>query len=332
MTTRNRIQIGLRYDFRSLDDGGRSHRYREALEQCAWADTLGFDYVRLNEHHGAADGYLPSPLVVAAAIGARTESLAVRISLLVLPLHDPVRVAEDAAVADLICGGRLELAVGAGYVPSEFDMFGRSRDDRVALLESGIEVLRKSWKGKPFDFNGRRVTVTPRPTHGEIPIYLGGTTKGAARRAARIADGFEPSSADLAVHYEAERARLGRTNGDPRARAVASGKLRFLFIADDPAAAWNVIGPYALHEVNSYSRWAAEAAMDEHPYPALDTVEQLRETGIYQIMTPDECVDHGKTLADGESIEFHPMMGGLPLDAGWSSLRLFASSVLPRLT
>ena len=174
---RSRIRVGLRYDFRSLSDHGRSERYRAALDQCAWADSLGFDYVRLNEHHGADDGYLPSPLVVAAAVGARTESLTIRTSLVILPLHDPLRIAEDAAVADLVCGGRLELAVGAGYVPSEFEMFGRSRDARVTRLEDGVAVLRRAWTGESFTYAGRTVRVTPRPTNGSIPIYLGGTTK-----------------------------------------------------------------------------------------------------------------------------------------------------------
>jgi alkanesulfonate monooxygenase SsuD/methylene tetrahydromethanopterin reductase-like flavin-dependent oxidoreductase (luciferase family) len=262
---RNRIRLGLRYDFRSLSDAGRSERYRAAVDQCAWADSLGFDYVRLNEHHGAEDGYLPSPLVVAAAIGARTESLTVRTSLVVLPLHDPLRIAEDAAVADLVSGGRLELAVGAGYVPSEFEMFGRSRDERVTRLEDGVAVLRQAWTGEPFTYAGRTVWVTPRPTNGSIPVYLGGTTKGAARRAARIADGFEPSSADLAIYYEAERARLGRLDGDPRTRAVATGTLRFLHVAEDPETAWAVVGPHALHEMRSYARCAATLAGQPKP-------------------------------------------------------------------
>jgi alkanesulfonate monooxygenase SsuD/methylene tetrahydromethanopterin reductase-like flavin-dependent oxidoreductase (luciferase family) len=202
----------------------------------------------------------------------------------------------------------------------------------VTRLEDGVAVLRQAWTGEPFTYAGRTVRVTPRPTNGSIPIYLGGTTKGAARRAARIADGFEPSSADLAIYYQAERARLGRLDGDPRTRAVATGTLRFLHVAEDPETAWAVVGPHALHEMRSYARWAAEAAMAEHPYPALTSIAELRETGIYRIVTPEECYQHAISIAPGEAIEFHPLMGGMPIEEGWESLRLFAGKVLPRLT
>src|SRR4051812_3445368 len=88
--------------------------YSAMLEHVAFADRHGFDRVLFSEHHDADDGYCPSPLVAAAAAAARTRRLKIRIQALILPLHDPLRVAEDAAILDIVSGGRLEIVIGAG--------------------------------------------------------------------------------------------------------------------------------------------------------------------------------------------------------------------------
>ena len=102
--------FGLRYDLRSAPGSvvAKPALYRAALEQCAWADRLGFAMVTLSEHHGSPDGYLPSPLVMAAAIAARTERLRIMISTLVATLYDPVRLAEDFAVLDNLSNASAE--------------------------------------------------------------------------------------------------------------------------------------------------------------------------------------------------------------------------------
>lgn len=323
------MRIGLRYDLRCLEDAERAARYRAALDQSEFADEHGFDYVRLNEHHGAPDGYLPSPLVAAAAVGARTSRLKVRVTVLLLPLHDPIRVAEDAAVADLFSGGRLELVVGAGYVPREFELFGRELSDRVGLLEAGIGTLRAAWAGEPVGAHG--VTVTPRPAGGRIPLYVGGSTKAAARRAARIGDGFEPSAEELGAEYERERARLGRTDCDPHARPTAVGVMRFMHVARDPEAAWEQIASHALHEMNSYGEWAQQSAKSAPAYRPVSDIAEVVASGIYRVVTPEECVAYARTLGADNTIELHPLMGGMPIELGWESLRLFVDEVLPVL-
>ncbi|GIR69644.1 MAG: hypothetical protein CM15mP74_08950 [Halieaceae bacterium] len=99
--------------------------YSERLDQIARAETMGFDSVWLTEHHFCDDGYTPSPLVIHAAIAARTERMRLGTNLMLLPLADPVRIAEDAATLSLISGGRFDLGVGIGYRQLEFDQFGR---------------------------------------------------------------------------------------------------------------------------------------------------------------------------------------------------------------
>jgi alkanesulfonate monooxygenase SsuD/methylene tetrahydromethanopterin reductase-like flavin-dependent oxidoreductase (luciferase family) len=94
--------------------------YRAALEQSTWADDLGFDNVTLMEHHASIDGYLPSPMILGAGIAGVTKRLTLRLCLVLLPLYDPLRAAEDLAVLDVVSQGRLELTVGLGYREEEY--------------------------------------------------------------------------------------------------------------------------------------------------------------------------------------------------------------------
>ena len=119
------VKLSLSYEMRIPDFGPPGEAlYEAALDQCEWADGLGFDSVTLSEHHASPDGYMPSPLIMASAVGARTKRMRISISLILLPFYHPHRLAEDAAVCDLICGGRLDLMFGAGYREEEFDMYG----------------------------------------------------------------------------------------------------------------------------------------------------------------------------------------------------------------
>lgn len=319
------VRLSLRYDLRAPEFGTPADTlYAAALEQCAWADGVGFDTVSLSEHHGSDDGYCPSPLIMAAAVTARTTSLRVLVAALVLPLHDPVRLAEDLAVLDLVSGGRVDLVIGAGYRPEELAMFGRTLEERVALVEEGVAVLRTAWTGEPFEHHGRPARVTPRPKRpGGPTLLLGGATKAAARRAARLGDGFLPVDPSLWPVYAEERARLGLDPGPP---PPPPGPL-FLHVADDPDRAWASIAPHALHETNSYGRWLTSAEGIAR-YTPTDDADGLRAAGIYAVLTPDECI--AMATASG-SLGLHPLMGGMSPDLAWESLDLVASKVLPAL-
>jgi alkanesulfonate monooxygenase SsuD/methylene tetrahydromethanopterin reductase-like flavin-dependent oxidoreductase (luciferase family) len=324
----------LRYDLRAPAFGAPAAAlYAAALEQSAFGDAHGFDSVQLSEHHGSDDGYLPSPLVLAAAIAGRTRRIRLEISALILPLHDPLRVAEDVAVLDLASGGRVDLVIGAGYVPAEFEMFEREIRDRPRLVEEGMEALVRAWTGEPFEYRGRTVRVTPRPHQRPRPtLALGGSSPAAARRAARLADRFVPALPHLWKPYRAERERLGL----PVPPGGRVGPL-FLHVSEDPDRAWVEIAPHALHEVNAYGRWMT-AAGSAGPYrrggdpggPTEDA-EALRASGLYRVLTPDACVALAAELGEHGTLLLHPLMGGLAPELGWSSLELFAKSVLPRI-
>src|SRR5215467_14374957 len=172
--------IGLRYDLRVPPFAGTTHaaQYAACLEQCAWADERGFDFVALSEHHGVDDGYLPAPITLAAAIAGRTRRLPINIAAVLVPLHDPVRLAEELAVLALASGGRVSVIAGLGYRAEEFAMAGVERKARGRLTEEYVDVLRKAWTGEPFEWRGRTVRVTPRPPTPPM-VLMGGSTDAA---------------------------------------------------------------------------------------------------------------------------------------------------------
>ncbi|API58674.1 hypothetical protein BSL82_04575 [Tardibacter chloracetimidivorans] len=324
-------EIWLRYDMRSPAFGTKpEHLCRIALEQAQWADSLGFDVVHLPEHHGIDDGYNPSTLVFASAFAARTKRMRLY-QLLLLPLHDPIRIAEDLAVLDIISGGRTALILGLGYVPSEFAMFGVSLRQRAALMDSKIEALRHALEGEAFTYEGRAIHVTPRPIQRPTPpLYVGGAVAASARRAARLGDGFVPSvmTEELRTIYLEACSQLGKAPGT--IIDSVSGP-QFIFVSEDPERAWCQIAPHALYEANFYANLAAENDIAV-PFTAMEDVAALKASGVYRVVTPAECVDLAAALDErGAAMIFNPLLCGMPEELSWSSLELFASQVLPAI-
>lgn len=247
--------FGLWYDLRNPADPAGTTRsfttlYRQVLDQMVWAESLGIDSVWLTEHHFMDDGYTPSPFVIAGAIGERTERLRVGTNLIVSPLHNPIRLAEDAATLSLLTDGRFDLGVGQGYWEPEFAAFGRSVRNRPSLLEEGVEIIRRCWSGSDEGFTGRRLSkpaLAVSPTPESVPALLvGAMADPAIERAARIADGFLSTQNVHHAPYVAAMDRLGRRSA---ARIYAG---QWVIIADDPEAEWARIGRHALYQINKY--------------------------------------------------------------------------------
>ncbi|NWJ72626.1 LLM class flavin-dependent oxidoreductase [Pseudonocardia sp. ICBG1122] len=186
---------------------GQRRGLRHAVPLAVAAEEAGFDAFWVTEHHGIDDGCLPSPLTLLAGVATATRRITLGTGLLIAPLHDPLRLAEDAAVVDLLSDGRLVLGLGLGYAAHEYRAFGVDPATRGRLLEALVPALRDAWTGRPFSAPAlglHDVRVTPAPGR-RIPVWLGGYAPAAVRRAGRIADGHLVGRGTPEVVADAER-------------------------------------------------------------------------------------------------------------------------------
>lgn len=315
--------IQLRFDMRAPAFGAaREQLYPAAVEMAEYADRHGFFGISISEHHGVEDGYLPSSITLAAAMAARTQQIRLILSAIVVPLHDPLHLAEQIAVLDLLSGGRTVLVAAGGYVPSEFEMFDRDIKKRAAAVEETITTLRKAWTGEPFEFRGRTVRVTPKPLQPYLPILMGGSVPAAAKRAGRLADGFITHIPELYQVYFDEAKAHGK-NPLPYNRPGPG----CVYVAENPDQAWDWVAPHFLHEMNAYGKWSAAAGTDSM-YTPVQSIEQLKASGGYVVVTPKECVELVRKYGN---LLLHPLCGGCPPEIGWRSLELFVEKVLPEV-
>lgn len=324
--------LGLRFDLRVPDFASTTHaaQYAACLEMSEWADRLGLDSIVLQEHHGLSDGYLPAPLTLAGVVLGRTPRIPVSISAVIVPLHDPVRLAEQLAVLDVAAPGRISVIAANGYRAAEFEMAGVEKQGRGALLEECIGVWRRAWTGEPFEWRGREVLVTPAPvTPGGPMVLVGGSSEAAARRAARLRCGFFPSHGDPAhvAAYEDEAQRVGFAEGF----CGAPHGPGFVMVSEDPDATWEQIGPNALWDTQTYESWQDTPLGFLSVAYGAQTWQDVRESGVYRVVTPDECIAIAEEQGDFGSLVLHPLMGGIAPDLAWESLELFEQKVLPRL-
>ncbi len=320
----------LTYDMRAPAFGASARElYAAALDQVAWADDVGFDTIGLGEHHCSDDGYNPSPIPLAAAMGARSKRLELRTSVILAPFYDMARLAEDAAVTQLATNGRLVLGIGGGYRPTEFESYGRRLEDRWKTVGDTVRFLRLAWTGEPFEWDGRRCRVTPKPDPPP-PILLGGATKASARRAARIADGWlPPLDPRLWEPYRDECRKLGKPDPGPYPR---QGPI-FLWVSKEPEKAWDRLLPHVLHQLRSYSAWTIEAyGRPAGPYAQDITAETAKQSDAYRVLGPDEAIAFARTLAEDDVLYLSPLLAGIDPSYSWEMLDLFEREVAPFLS
>lgn len=322
-------RYGVFYDFRNPTAEPWDRRYHQLLEQIRWVDEAGhFDEISLTEHHFVADGYSPSTMALATTVGAITSRVGVTTNIIQLPLHHPLRIAEDALTADIVSGGRFRLGLAGGYRELEFEVFGVSTRDRATRMEEGVEIIRRAFTGERFSFSGKHwqlppLTVTPGPLRpGGPKIWLGGTAPVALERAARIADGFLASQDQHGAAFLEAAERLGRP--ELRGRTVRTARL---LVAPDPERAIAELGPFLLHQVNQYVDFGFI-----RPPHYTDARDAIRD-GHYEVVDADGAAAALGRAAGAGIAEFHLMavLPGEPVDSGTARLQYVVDDVLPRV-
>ena len=323
------LVTALRLNMTHLQDPAADHsaRYQAALDMASYADQHGFNIINCEEHHLARNGWLPSPLILAAAVAGRTKHVSINITALLITLYDPVRLAEDIAVLDNLSNGRFNFVAGLGYRPEEYHAVGRNWDKRGELMDECLEILLKAWSPEPFAYKGQMVNVTPKPKSKPHPFFfVGGMSAAAAKRAARFGLPFYPPMHLPVIEkiYLDEMKQQGKRGMVyyPPADSIMT------LLHEEPEQAWKQFTPYILNETMEYSSWKREGV----PRPsesAANTMEALKAEKKYEIVTPAECL--AKIRAGKSTLVINPLVGGLPLEEGWRTLKLFVVQVLPHL-
>ncbi|HEX5291406.1 MAG TPA: LLM class flavin-dependent oxidoreductase [Streptosporangiaceae bacterium] len=221
------MRLGLYYDLRNPGAARRWARvYAAALDRIAWADDEGIGAIWVTEHHGFADGYLPAPLTFCAAIAARTRQARIGTAVVISPLMPVTALAEQAAVVDILSGGRLELGLGAGWRAAEFPAFGADYARRYEALEEAVRSLPELWDSGE---------VTPAPVQRPLPVWVGARGPRGARLAGRTGAGLLWIDRDLMAPY-----LKGQAESDPPALPRVGGLVN-VFLADDPDRARGLI-------------------------------------------------------------------------------------------
>ena len=168
----------------------------DIIDEALYAETLGMHSAWIGEHHFGTLGVLSCPDLALAYIAARTQRIRLAPAVTVLPLHHPIRVAEQWASLDLLSGGRVDFAAGRGYDRNEYLPLGVSFDDNQSIFEEGMEIVRRLWSAEaPISHRGRHyafddVAITPRPVQRPIPAYVASFSKPSIELAARLGCGL----------------------------------------------------------------------------------------------------------------------------------------------
>jgi alkanesulfonate monooxygenase SsuD/methylene tetrahydromethanopterin reductase-like flavin-dependent oxidoreductase (luciferase family) len=321
----------MRFDLRSpgADEEGVAARYRTAVKMAAWADDKGCAAIVLSEHHAAEDGYLPAPLTLAAAVAAVTSVTPIVIGAALLPLYDPVRLAEEMIVLDHLSRGRVAFTFGVGYRPVEYELYGVPFERRGRVADDKLAALLTALAQAASGTDERR--ITPRPfTPGRPALAWGGRSQAAARRAGRHGLDFfaQADTPGLREAYEAACREHGHEPGFcllPPPDAPTA-----VFVNDDLDAGWKEVGDALLLDASVYAGWNDAAGVERTAgVSRARTVEALRtERGAHRVVTVAEAAELSE--AHGP-LQLHPLCGGLDPETGWRYLRRAVDEVLPRV-
>jgi alkanesulfonate monooxygenase SsuD/methylene tetrahydromethanopterin reductase-like flavin-dependent oxidoreductase (luciferase family) len=335
------MKFGLMFDFRNPEQWRKPYPtfYKSQIDEIVRLEELGYDNVWLTEHHFFEDGYNPAVLPTAAAIAARTSRIRIGTFVLLMPFHNPVRVAEDAVCVDIISGGRFDLGVGQGYRAEEFSALNIPRRERSERLAEGIELVHRLFTEANVTFDGKYTRVTdmtlhPRPVQlPGIPIWIGCRTQKATERAARM--GFHLMATlgpDPAIPYQAALKENGR---DIKNFNVA--QLRAVYVARNADQAWEEASPHLHYMMANYGQWLAEAndAEGDKQVWNISSPSELRKSPMaagLMIGTPDEVAGKlEKFRAEFTCTHFvmATQLPGLDPVKATRSSELFAKEVMP---
>jgi alkanesulfonate monooxygenase SsuD/methylene tetrahydromethanopterin reductase-like flavin-dependent oxidoreductase (luciferase family) len=331
-----KLGIYLNSQHPASDDPAR--RFAETLEQVRLIRSLGFDSIWAGEHHVTPGFHFFPQLALLQRIAAEAEGLWLGTNLILLPLHNPVELAEVGAFLDVVTGGKFLFGVGLGYRPEEFAVYGVPISERVSRMSEGIEIVRRLWTEDNVTHRGRHwqfsdVSIRPRPLQSpRPPILVGAQVDAAIVRAAKIADGWlvvpihtlDEVSAHLKL-FASTRAAAGLLAGQI-CRLIEVG------CAPDEDTAFRRIAPYLLEKYASYAAWGLEGMSFEKSAAPEQQLRSLAKNR-FLIGTPAQVADmlvgqHRAGIGHVTMRVSWPGMGQADILAG---IELIGRQVLPEV-
>lgn len=320
----------MRFDMRAPLSGVPAPvLYSAALEMAEWAESRGCLTAVISEHHASEDGYLPAPMILASAMAARTKTLPIMVAVVLLPLYDPVRLAEEMIVVDILSRGRVSYVAAIGYRPVEYEMYGVDFRRRGKLADEKLKVLLAAKTGEPFELAGRRLKVSPPPVTPGGPIVMwGGGSIAAARRAGAHGIGFlgHGGGAELEVAYLSACDEAGQVPGSCFVPPADSALTVFVTREEEIDKAWDELGPYLMHDASAYAEWNPGNDRTASLSFARSIDELRAERRSHVILSIDEAVE---LIRGGSPLALHPLVGGLPPEIAWRYLKNVTENVIP---
>ena len=320
--------------------------FARGIEQAQVAEALGFRNAWLAEHHFSTYGYLSRPLQLATYIAAKTTRLRVGTAVVVVPLHHPLVIAEEIATLDLLSGGRLDIGLGRGYQRYEFERFGLQLDSGGKRWDESIDILLKSFEGRPFTYDGTlfkipETSIFPQPVQKpHPPIWITAQSPYALENAARR--GFNVLTGGFGVSFDrlAEFGNvLKKTFAEAKhARQSTVGVQKAVYVTKDKAdahdaaehARWNMRVTLSLR--NNYERVENGNAVPV-PGKAEPELDELIENYLV-IGTPETCIRQIRRIDEAVGISYFNCnfcFGDLDQKRVLRSMELFAREVMPAL-
>jgi alkanesulfonate monooxygenase SsuD/methylene tetrahydromethanopterin reductase-like flavin-dependent oxidoreductase (luciferase family) len=315
-------------------------RFADAIEQVRFARDLGFDVLVFGQHFLLNEYQAPQPAVAAARLAAETGSMRIGITIYLLPLLNPVAVAEEAASFDVITGGRFIFGIGLGYRDEEDQAFGLNPGERVRRLRAHLEVIKKLWAGEPVDFESpycrlRKATMALRPVQRPWPpIWVAADNDRAVERAAEIGDAW-------IINPHATLTTIRRQMGLYRTALARHQKafppelpmMRKICVADSRAAALALARPSLEQKYQAYVAWGQHKVLpgDDDMTQAFDAL--LRDRFI--LGDPAHCADELQRCVEetgANTMIFRVNWPGMPQEGILRSMRLLAEQVRPRIS
>jgi alkanesulfonate monooxygenase SsuD/methylene tetrahydromethanopterin reductase-like flavin-dependent oxidoreductase (luciferase family) len=327
------------------------------LTQMEWSDELGFDEVWLTEHHFIDYGLSVDPGALAAAAASRTRRVRIGLAAAILPFHNPLRLAEQMALVDIISGGRLDVGVGRGNRPAEFAGYRIPQQESRERFDEAVEVMRRAWTDDRFSFDGRffsfdGVRVIPRPIQQPHPplyqvcVSRDGIENTALRGWPMLNSVLFGPLDQLVTNrdiYVAALRKAGRSEAEIAALLALWGVSRQIYVAETDAKAREEARPYELWYQESFRRFVIpERIEDAHPslqpgFRAMaERLSRITWEGLVEetlaFGTPDTVAGHLERMRElgvGQVLCWMNF-GGLPQDKIRRSMELFAREVMPR--